>query len=96
MDREKACELEGQTSINVPLDQPVGVTHTQMALPIVAALFVEWLGGLLVLGYGASQALIAGSWQLLIPWCVAAFVWFKGFGWASSTGSGLARAMQNA
>lgn len=65
-------------------------------LPIVAALFVGWLGGLLVLGYGASQALIAGSWQLLIPWCITAFVWFKGFGWASSTGSGLARAMQNA
>lgn len=51
--------------------------------------------GLLILGHGASQALVAGSWQLLIRWCVAAFVWFEGFGWSSSTGSGLARAIQN-
>lgn len=29
------------------------------------------------------------------PRFVMAFFWFKGFGWASSTGSGLARALQN-
>jgi hypothetical protein len=64
-------------------------------LPIVAASIVGWLGGLLIFVYGAVQAHVAGSWQVLIPWVVTAFVWFKGFGWASSTGSGLARAIQN-
>lgn len=64
-------------------------------LPIVTATLVGWLGGLLVLAYGAAQALMAESWSPLIPWVVLAFVWFKGFGWASSTGSGLARALQN-
>jgi hypothetical protein len=64
-------------------------------LPTVAATLVGWLGGLLVLAYGAAHALMAESWTPLIPWVVLAFVWFKGFGWASSTGSGLARALQN-
>lgn len=64
-------------------------------LPIVAATLIGWLGGVLVLGYGAVQALTTESWSPLIPWVILAFVWFKGFGWASSTGSGLARALQN-
>lgn len=34
MDRDRAGELEGQTSINELLDEPVGLTHTQMALPL--------------------------------------------------------------
>lgn len=38
MDREKASELEGQTSINELPDQPVAVTHIQMALPILVQL----------------------------------------------------------
>jgi hypothetical protein len=38
MDSEKAGELEGQTSINELLDQPVGVTYIQMALPILVQL----------------------------------------------------------
>lgn len=38
MDSEKTGELEGQTSINELLDQPVGVTHIQMALPILVQL----------------------------------------------------------
>jgi hypothetical protein len=34
MDRGQICELEGQTSINELLDEPVGTTHIQMVLPI--------------------------------------------------------------
>lgn len=34
MDRGQTCELEGQTSINELLDDPVGTTHIQMVLPI--------------------------------------------------------------
>lgn len=34
MDKEHAAELEGQTSINDLLDEPVGLTHIQMALPL--------------------------------------------------------------
>ncbi|MDQ0636419.1 hypothetical protein QFZ40_004390 [Arthrobacter pascens] len=34
MDREHYDELEGQTSINELLDEPVGVKHIQMALPL--------------------------------------------------------------
>lgn len=64
-------------------------------LPIAAAMIVGWIGGLVILGYGAGQALLAESWSPLLPWFVMAFFWFKGFGWASSTGSGLARALQN-
>jgi hypothetical protein len=38
MDMEQACELEGQTSIDELLDEPVGVDHIQMALPIYVQL----------------------------------------------------------
>jgi hypothetical protein len=34
MNRDKTGELEGQTSVNELLDDPVGVTHIQMVLPI--------------------------------------------------------------
>jgi len=34
MDTGEAGELEGQTSINELLDDPVGLTHVQMVLPI--------------------------------------------------------------
>jgi hypothetical protein len=34
MDKEHTGELEGQTSINELLDEPVGLTHIQMALPL--------------------------------------------------------------
>ena len=34
MNADKASELEGQTSINELLDDPVGLTHVQMVLPI--------------------------------------------------------------
>ncbi|WP_172627389.1 hypothetical protein [Zafaria cholistanensis] len=34
MDADKAGELEGQTSINDLLDDPVGIIPIQMALPI--------------------------------------------------------------
>ena len=64
-------------------------------LPIVAATLIGWVGGFLVLGYGALQALVAESWSPLIPWGILTFFWFKGFGWASSSGAGLARALQN-
>ena len=64
-------------------------------LPIFVASLIGWLGGVLVLGYGAIQAMTAGSWSPLLPWVLLAFSWFKGFGWASSTGAGLARALQN-
>jgi hypothetical protein len=34
METDKARELEGQTSINELLDDPVGLTPIQMVLPI--------------------------------------------------------------
>jgi hypothetical protein len=34
METDEADELEGQTSINELLDEPVGRTHLQMVLPI--------------------------------------------------------------
>ena len=34
MDKEQTGELEGQTSINELLDEPVGLTHIQMTLPL--------------------------------------------------------------
>lgn len=34
MDKEHTGELEGQTSINELLDEPVGLTPIQMALPL--------------------------------------------------------------
>jgi hypothetical protein len=34
MDRDAAGELEGQTSINELLNEPLGVTHFQMVLPL--------------------------------------------------------------
>ncbi|WP_190273575.1 hypothetical protein [Crystallibacter crystallopoietes] len=38
MEREQTRELEGQTSINELLDDPVGVAHIQLALPIYVQL----------------------------------------------------------
>lgn len=38
MDRGQTCELEGQTSINELLIEPVGVAPIQMALPIYVQL----------------------------------------------------------
>ncbi len=35
MERDKSGELEGQTSVNDLLDEPIGATPTQMALPIL-------------------------------------------------------------
>lgn len=35
MEREKSGELEGQTSVNDLLDEPIGATPIQMALPIL-------------------------------------------------------------
>ncbi|WP_171059523.1 hypothetical protein [Arthrobacter crystallopoietes] len=34
MDRDQNCELEGQTSINELLGEPVGVAPIQLVLPI--------------------------------------------------------------
>ncbi|WP_457962572.1 hypothetical protein M1E17_13605 [Arthrobacter sp. D1-29] len=34
MEREASGELEGQSSINELLSEPVGVTHFQMVLPL--------------------------------------------------------------
>jgi hypothetical protein len=34
MERDKAGELEGQTSINELLNESVGVAHIQMVLPL--------------------------------------------------------------
>jgi hypothetical protein len=34
MDRDQAGELEGQTSINELLEEPVGSTYLQLVLPI--------------------------------------------------------------
>ena len=34
MEKSRIVELEGQTSINDLLDEPVGTIHIQMALPI--------------------------------------------------------------
>jgi hypothetical protein len=34
MDRDQAGELEGQTSINELLDEPIGASHIQLVLPI--------------------------------------------------------------
>ncbi|WP_458111061.1 hypothetical protein M1D88_11765 [Arthrobacter sp. R1-13] len=34
MDKEHTGELDGQTSINELLDEPVGHAHIQMALPL--------------------------------------------------------------
>lgn len=33
MGKDKAVELEGQTSINELLDTPIGSTHIQLVLP---------------------------------------------------------------
>jgi hypothetical protein len=38
MDRDQTGELEGQTSINELLDEPVGVSHLQLVLPIYVEL----------------------------------------------------------
>ena len=38
VDSGKVTELEGQTSINELLDEPVGATHIQMVLPIIMQL----------------------------------------------------------
>jgi hypothetical protein len=35
MERDRCGELEGQTSVNELLDDPIGVTPIQMALPIL-------------------------------------------------------------
>ncbi|MFF1253697.1 hypothetical protein ACFVYC_14535 [Pseudarthrobacter sp. NPDC058329] len=35
MERNKSGELEGQTSINELLDEPIGEYPTQLALPIL-------------------------------------------------------------
>ena len=34
MGTEQIVELEGQTSINELLDEPIGATHIQLVLPI--------------------------------------------------------------
>lgn len=34
MGKEQNSELEGQTSINELLDEPIGATHIQLVLPI--------------------------------------------------------------
>jgi hypothetical protein len=34
MDRDQAGELEGQTSINDLLGEPIGASHIQLVLPI--------------------------------------------------------------
>jgi hypothetical protein len=38
MERDEAGELEGQTSINELLEEPVGAAHLQMVLPIYVQL----------------------------------------------------------
>jgi hypothetical protein len=38
MERDDVGELEGQTSINELLNEPVGVTHIQMVLPLLVQL----------------------------------------------------------
>jgi hypothetical protein len=46
--------------------------------------------------YGVFKAVEGEAWQALLLWCTVAFIWFRAIGWASSTGSGLAHAMQGA
>jgi len=38
MDKDQTCELEGQTSIDDLLEEPVGLAHIQMVLPIYVQL----------------------------------------------------------
>jgi hypothetical protein len=38
MERAKSGELEGQTSVNDLLDEPIGATPLQMALPLLIQL----------------------------------------------------------
>lgn len=38
MDRDRNCELDGQTSINELLGEPIGVDHLQLVLPIYVQL----------------------------------------------------------
>ncbi|VXB05488.1 hypothetical protein [Aeromicrobium sp. 9AM] len=64
-------------------------------LPLAAGVAVGTLGGIGILIFGLRDAVTAENWQVMIPWLVVIFVWFRAFGWASSTGSGLARAIQN-
>lgn len=64
-------------------------------LPAVAALSIGLVGVAVTMTFGAYQALQSKNWFALLPWTATAFLWFKSFGWASSTGSALARAIQN-
>lgn len=66
------------------------------ALPHHLAVIVGLLGSLVVLGYGVYKSVEGESWRLLLAWCAVAFFWCWAVGWASSTGSGLARAIQQA
>lgn len=64
-------------------------------LPSVAAVAVGAGGALLFLGVGAYEASNQGSWGVFLAWAAAIFVWFSALGWASSSGSDLARTVQN-
>ncbi|MER7449389.1 hypothetical protein ABTW96_03780 [Nocardia beijingensis] len=66
------------------------------ALPHHLGAIVGLIGGLIVLSYGVFKAMEDGAWLALLLWFTVAFSWFRVIGWASSTGSGLARAMQGA
>ena len=64
-------------------------------LPAVMAVMVGLAGALLTVAYGVRQAVLEEAWQYVLPWFATAFLWFRSFGWASSSGSALARAIQN-
>lgn len=64
-------------------------------LPAVAAVLVGTAGVILTIGYGIREAVLEDSWQYVLPWVAVAYLWFRSFGWASSSGSALARAIQN-
>lgn len=60
------------------------------------------LGGLLtymlsagVLAFGAYQAVDAEDWSKFVPWLIGVYVWYRSVGWAITSESGLARAIQN-
>lgn len=65
-------------------------------LPLALAVIVGTFGGLVLLFYGGHEAVEAQSWAVFGGWFAAVFGWFTALGWASSTGAGLARAIQRA
>lgn len=65
-------------------------------LPNHVAAFVALFGGFVIIAYGLFNAIVSDDWGRLAMWVAIAFFWSWAIGWASSTGSGLARAIQRA